>query len=80
MAKFDPLAEHCRQQTLQTFDMPFHKIEALIGGKLPASACRPQYWANTTAASGSVRSVMVNTPYDTFLVDGSKRVQFRRRF
>ena len=80
MAKFEKLAEYCRTQKLQTFDMPFHKIEALIGEKLPDSAKRPQYWANTEAASGPVRSVMVDTPYDTFLVAGSNRVQFRRRF
>lgn len=79
MAKFDPLAEYCRKQTFQSFDLPFHKIEVLIGDKLPASAARPQYWSNTTAATGPVRSVMVDTPYDTFLVEGSKRVQFRRR-
>jgi hypothetical protein len=80
MAKFDKLADHCREQKLQTFDMPFYKIEALIGAKLPTSAKRPQYWANTAAATGPVRAAMVDTPYDTFLVDGSNRVQFRRRF
>ena len=79
MAKFEALAEYCRAQKLQTFDLPFHKIEGLIGEKLPPSAKRPQYWANTAAASGPVRSAMVDTPYDTFLVSGSNRVQFRRR-
>ena len=80
MAKFDGLAEYCQTRSWQNFDLPFHKIEALIGEKLPASAERPQYWANTSAASGPVRAAMVNTRYDTFLVAGSKRVEFRRRF
>jgi hypothetical protein len=79
MGKFDALAEYCRHQKLATFDLPFHKIEGLIGGKLPASAKRPQYWANTLVAAGPVRSAMTSTPYDTFLVEGSNRVQFRRR-
>ena len=79
MAKFGPLADYCRTQTLSTFDLPFAKIEALIGEKLPMSAKRPQYWSNTTAASGPVRSVMIDTPYDTFLVAGSNRVTFRKR-
>ena len=79
MSKFGALADYCRGQSLQIFDLPFHKIEAIIGEKLPASANRPQYWANTSAATGPVRSAMIDTPYDTFLVDGSKRVQFRRR-
>lgn len=78
MAKFEALAEFCSKQTLESFDMPFHKIEVLIGSKLPVSAKRPQYWANTEAATGPVRSAMINTAYDTFLV-GLNRVQFRRR-
>lgn len=80
MAKYEALAEYCRGQTLQTFDLPFYKIEALISDKLPASAQRPQYWANTTAGSGPVRAALKDTPYETFLVSGSKRVEFRRRF
>ncbi|WP_326524391.1 hypothetical protein [Sphingomonas sp.] len=80
MAKFEPLAEYCRAQTLREFDLSFHKIEALIGEKLPPSANRPQYWANVVDGIGPVRSAMRHTPYETFLVDGSKRVQFRRKF
>jgi hypothetical protein len=80
MAKFNALADFCDQQKLQTFDLPFHKIEALIGGKLPPSAKRPQYWANTTAATNPVRAALKDTPYETFLVDGSNRVQFRRKW
>ena len=79
MAKFAALAEYCRNQRFQTFDLPFHKIEAIIGEKLPASAKRPQYWANTAAASNPVRAAMKDTQYETFLVSGSNRVEFRRK-
>jgi len=80
MAKFEPLAEHCRQQTLREFELPFHKIEALIGEKLPPSALRPQYWANVVDGTGPVRSAMRDTPYETFLVEGSRRVRFQRKY
>ena len=79
MAKFDPLAEYCRQQTLSEFELSFVRIESIIGDKLPDSARRPQYWANTSAATGPVRSAMIAADYDTFLVDGSRKVRFERR-
>jgi hypothetical protein len=80
MAKYDALADYVRNQTLQTFDLPFFKIEALIGEKLPPSAKRPQYWANTTAGTGPVRAALKDTPYESFLVSGSNRVEFRRKY
>ena len=80
MGKFEPLAEYCRQQTLGEFELPFHKIEGLIGEKLPPSAQRPQYWANVVDGTGPVRSAMRTTPYETFLVEGSRRVRFQRKF
>ena len=80
MAKFDALADFVRTQSLQTFDLPFHKIEAIIGTKLPDSALRPQYWANTLAGANPVRTALRDTNYETFLVAGSRRVEFRRKF
>jgi len=79
MAKFDGLAEYCRQQTLREFELSFHKIEALIGTNLPASALQPQYWANVVDGTGPVCSVMRDTPYETFLVKDSRRVRFQRK-
>ena len=79
MAKYDALAEYVRTQSLREFELPFHKIETLIGAKLPDSALRPQYWANTVEGGGPVRRVLKDTPYDTFLVSGSRRVRFERR-
>ena len=80
MAKFDQLANYCRDQTLREFELPFHRIETLIGSKLPPSALRPQYWANVVDGTGAVRSVLRETPYETFLVEGSKRVRFARKW
>ena len=80
MAKYEALAGYCRAQKLGTFDLPFHKIEALIGEKLPQSAKRPQFWANTTVGTNPVRAAMRDTPYETFLVSGSNRVEFRRKW
>lgn len=80
MAKFDSLAAYCNEQKLREFELPFHKIEALIGTKLSDSAQRPQYWANVLDGTGPVRAAMKNTAYETFLVAGSKRVRFQRKF
>lgn len=80
MAMFEPLAEYCRQQSLREFELPFHKIEALIGKELPASALLPQYWANVVDGTGPVRTAMRDTPYETFLVKDSRRVRFERKF
>jgi hypothetical protein len=79
MSRYQALTQYCRKQTLSTFDLPFNKIEALIGGKLPDSALRPQFWANTVGKGSPVREALRQTAYDTFLVNGSRRVTFRRR-
>ncbi len=78
MKKFEPLAEYLRGQTLGTLDLTFARIEEIIGSPLPKSAFAPQYWANTTEAKGPVASALKTVDYDSFLVAGSKRVQFRR--
>jgi hypothetical protein len=79
MGMFDPLADYCREQSLREFDLPFHKIEAIIGRKLPDSALRPQYWANVVEGGGPVRSAMRETLFDTFLIAGARKVRFERR-
>ena len=79
MAKFEPLAEYCRTQSLREFELPFFKIEAMIGEKLPKSAERPQYWANVVDGSGPVRSSLRETPYETFQIAGSRRMRFVRK-
>jgi len=66
MGIFDALGDYCREQTLREFELPVHKIEAIIGHKLPESALRPQYFANVVDGGGPVRSSVRQTPYDTF--------------
>jgi hypothetical protein len=78
VSKFEPLAEYCREQNFGEFELPFHKIEAIIGDTLPKSALRPQYWANVVSGGGPVRAAMRHTQYETFLVEGSRRVRFQR--
>jgi hypothetical protein len=80
MSKFEPLAEYCRNQKLREFDLTFLKIEQLVDSKLPDSAHRPQYWANAVDGTGPVRVAMRDTPYETFLIAGSRKVQFRRKY
>lgn len=79
MGKFTPLADYCSEQSLAEFELPFHKIEAIIGSKLPDSAQRPQYWANLVNGGGPVRSAMRKTRYETFLLVSSRRVRFVRK-
>lgn len=80
MAKFTALADYCRTRSLREFELSFLKIESIIGSKLPDSALRPQYWANVVDGTGPVRMAMKDTPYETFLVAGSRRVRFERKF
>ena len=79
MSKYDALADYVSSQTLREFELPFHKIEGIIAAKLPDSALRPQYWANTANGGGPIRKALRNTAYDTFLISGSRRVRFERR-
>ena len=79
MGMFDPLAHYCCEQSLREFELPFHKIEAIIGRKLPDSSLRPQYWENVVEGGGPVRTAMRETPYDTYLVMGSRKVRFAKR-
>lgn len=76
MGKFDALANYCQTQKLSEFELPFFKIEAILGSKLPPSAERPQYWANVLDGTGPVRAAMIRTRHETFLVSGSRRVRF----
>ena len=80
MGKFSSLVDYCRNQKFREFELPFHKTEAIIGSKLPASAGRSQYWANVANCAGPVRLAKKDTPYATFFVAGSKRVRLEQRY
>jgi hypothetical protein len=46
MGKYDPLESHLRRQKSATYEMSFRDIERILGGLLPKSAHRPEWWAN----------------------------------
>jgi hypothetical protein len=79
MGKYQRLADYAAQQTLQQFRLTFREIETILEARLPASANRPQFWANTVGKGSPIREVMRHTKYETFLEPGSPpRVLFRR--
>jgi hypothetical protein len=80
MSKHDGLRDHLRQQAGPEFSLMFKEIETAIGGSLPKSADRPQWWANVTDPQTShvQRNAWREAGYDAFLVAGSERVTFRK--
>jgi hypothetical protein len=80
MGKYDPLEGHLRRQTLAELQMSFTEIERLIGAMLPASAARPQWWANE---KGPRRThiqceAWLKAGFNAFLMSGKERVRFVR--
>ena len=79
MAKYDPLEAHLSRRSEDEFELGFAEVERIIGGDLPPSASRPQWWANESRADGHVQCrAWRNAGYDAFLLPRS-RVLFRRR-
>jgi len=80
MAKYDGLRDHLRLQKGAEFCLTFAEIERAIGGPLPKSADRPQWWANVRDVKTSPvqRNAWRDAGYDAFLVAGSDRVMFRK--
>jgi hypothetical protein len=78
VSKYDPLRDLLRQQRLREFDLTFAEIERVLGFKLPASADRPQWWANVRSQRSNQREAWRTAGYDAFLIKGSDKVRFRR--
>lgn len=80
MAKYDPLRDHLKRQTAAEFELTFAEIERVLGSKLPASAQRPQWWANVKDANTThvQRNAWRAANYDAFLISGRDRVRFVR--
>ena len=80
MSKYDPLYHHLRRKTASELEMSFADVERVIGGLLPASAARPQWWANELSEETSHVQCKAwrAAGYDASLV-GKERVLFRRR-
>jgi hypothetical protein len=79
MAKYDPLESHLSRRGSDEIELAFAEVERIIGDELPASAKRPQWWANESDPAGHVQCrAWQNAGYDAFLLPQS-RVLFRRR-
>jgi hypothetical protein len=80
MSKYDGLRDHLRQREGAEFSLTFKEIEKAIGGPLPKSADRPQWWANVTdpRTTHVQRNAWREAGYDAFLISGSERVMFRK--
>ena len=61
--------------------MSFRDIERIIGGLLPRSAQRPQWWANERSSdSRHVQcAAWLNAGFNAFLLKAEERVRFERR-
>lgn len=81
MAKYDPLETYLTRRAGAAVELSFADIERIIGGMLPNSAARPQWWANETDPdSRHVQSrAWRNAGYDAFLVPNRERVRFTRQ-
>jgi len=49
MAKYDPLESYLSRRGSVEIELAFEEVERIIGSALPASASRPQWWANETS-------------------------------
>jgi hypothetical protein len=80
MGKYDPLREHLRKQNLREIILTFQEVEDLIGFPLPASAARPQWWANVTDQKTThvQRNAWREAGFDAFLIAGSSKVRFQK--
>ena len=80
MSRYAPLRDYLQRQRAAEFELTFRAIEDLIGCKLPASADRPQWWANVKdpATTHVQREAWRAAGYDAFLIKGSDKVKFRR--
>jgi hypothetical protein len=80
MAKYDPLNAYLRRRGSAELELAFEEVERIIGSKLPASASRPQWWANeTNPDTNHVQcKSWLEAGYEAFLLPQG-RVLFRER-
>jgi hypothetical protein len=80
MSKYELLRDHLREQALGEVVLTFSEIESLIGGPLPASAERPQWWSNRTnpRTNHVQREAWRGAGYNACLDQGSRKVRFQK--
>ncbi|WP_018236736.1 hypothetical protein [Ensifer sp. BR816] len=80
MSKYEGLTYRLARSGLSVIILTFKEIEALIGAALPASARRPQFWANANkpAQSRPGNKAAREAGYRSFLLAGHDKVRFVR--
>ncbi|RAK60174.1 hypothetical protein DJ021_10355 [Phenylobacterium hankyongense] len=81
MGKYDPLEGHLRRQKSAIHEMSFRDIERVLGGLLPKSAHRPEWWSNEQiSATRHVQcKAWMRAGYRAFPQTHAERVRFERR-
>lgn len=80
MAKYDPLRDYLQHQTTSQIELALPQIEAILGGPLPRSAQRPNWWANGLGLQTThVQSqAWLEAGYQADLLANRQAVRFRR--
>jgi hypothetical protein len=76
MADYDPLEAYLARHGAEEVELSVDEVERIVGGSLPMSARRPQWWANDSD-QGQNQSWRA-AGYGAFLLTQG-RVLFRRR-
>ncbi|GLQ54884.1 DUF7662 domain-containing protein [Devosia nitrariae] len=77
MAKYDQLAKHLKSAYPREVVLSFEDIEGVLGSRLPRSADRPQFWANTVAEARHIqREAWRQAHYNAFLIADARAVRF----
>lgn len=78
-SRYDPLRDWLLAQSGTELSLSFEEVEGILGGRLPPSANRPQWWANTTKTHTNVqREAWRAAGYDAFLLNDHAKVRFVR--
>jgi hypothetical protein len=80
MTKYDKLRDYLRAQRFSEITLSFAEIENVLGFALPASADRPQWWANEKNPNTTKpqRIACRDAGFDAFLISGSRKIRFVR--
>ena len=80
MGKYDPLRRRLSRLKTDEVVLSFAEIERIIGGMLPNSAARPQWWSDAGPVDQRhvQQAAWRDAGYDAFLLTGVEKVRFKR--
>jgi hypothetical protein len=78
MSVYDPLRDYLLRQTYREIELRFDEIEKILRRRLPTSAERSQWWANSKEKSHTQREAWREAGYDAFLINGQAAFDFER--